>query len=319
LSVNSVETKICSTGESIVIPALSGTHVARKYGETSYHFLDVKVELIGEESARSVVLTGRFVKNTILRRVQVLDAQGGLSKDDHAIPSAPSAFFVLALGVHRLIYFAETPNAPDLKSFSLAAGEVIRTRYDRFIDEQYAERKLRGDKVTKKALREQHPAPSVVVIPLTDPSDLKAFVSRFQKLTRIQFHLVPSNAEIDGKEMWKAIRDATDRVGAEKTKVEHRSGEGLNKAEAVNEIADASATGNQIVRLEGIDKTGHVLKGDNKNYQLTVPLPDPPSDRTALAKALTNLFFERVDSQTIKIDDVEVDQKALDGIRKAYL
>jgi len=306
LSVNSVETKICSTGESIVIPALSGTHVARKYGETSYHFLDVKVELIGEESARSVVLTGRFVKNTILRRVQVLDAQGGLSKDDHAIPSAPSAFFVLALGVHRLIYFAETPNAPlqqQVKNFS----------------DRAAERKLRGDKVTKKALREQHPAPSVVVIPLTDPSDLKAFVSRFQKLTRIQFHLVPSNAEIDGKEMWKAIRDATDRVGAEKTKVEHRSGEGLNKAEAVNEIADASATGNQIVRLEGIDKTGHVLKGDNKNYQLTVPLPDPPSDRTALAKALTNLFFERVDSQTIKIDDVEVDQKALDGIRKAYL
>lgn len=289
--------------DEIVIPAFTETRLPRKHGDTQYHFIDVELENVGSAHQPIVAITGRFVKQTVLRRTQILDPVKGLSRDELAIESAPSAFFILRLDIHRLIYFAETPDAPDIKTFSLAAATSIRAKYNQYIDQEFDRQNSEGGRVTKKALREENPPPTVVAIPLTTKSDVADFISRYSKLQSIHFQLVRPNDEMDGHSMWAALRATDEKLGAETTVVEHRNTNGLNKAEAINEITAASETGNQIIKMNGLDEHGNRLRGNNETYQLSVPLAVVPQDRPGLVKRLVSAFWSLVQAGDIKFDD----------------
>lgn len=301
--------------DEIVIPAYLESREARKYGDATYYLLSVGVENIGTPEAPIAALAGRFVKQTILKRTQILDPEKGLSKDERSMESAPSSFFILRLDIHRLIYFAETPDAPDLRSFALASNAIIRRRHDEFINSLYNQHNEDGDKVTKKSLREKNPEPNVVVIPLTSQNDISSFISRYSKLQKIEFHLVRPNDEIDGQAMWRALRETTERLGAENTKVEHRNSDGLDTTQAVQEVVDASATGNQIVKMSGLDEEGNRLSGNNENYQLSVSIDNVPETKRGLIDRLYNIFKSLVSDGDIKFDQKQVSSNAERMIR----
>lgn len=306
----------------IVIPAFLDVYEARVHGDTSYYFIETELEVIDFETGPAVSITGRFVKRTILRRTQVLHPGLGLHQDEDSMETAPSSFFILRLDIHRLIIFGETPDAPDARAFALASGASIRRKYNDFIDTQHDIINLTSKgRVTKKSLRETHQPPSVVAVPLTTASTVYDFVGRYSVLQKIEFKLVRPNHELDGKEMWQAIRGTSENLGANSTTIEHRNSDGLDKDAAAKEIADASATGNQIIDLSGIDDQGNKLKGNNETYQLSVPLEGVPENRLGLIEKLRAIFDRLVKSGEIRFDQnaVEGNSDKINIVIKKYL
>jgi hypothetical protein len=97
------------------------------------------------------------------------------------MPSAPSAFFLLILNNHRLVYFPETPYAPELGAFEAAVRKFTGIAYKRHIDELQRRAADRGEPVTKAALRRLHEPPAVNLIPLSNEASIDDFLTRFSQ------------------------------------------------------------------------------------------------------------------------------------------
>lgn len=71
---------------------------------SQYLLLDVNTTVVRLEGHDPLFLVyGRFVNNTVLSRTQILE-RGKLRASPGQMDSAPSAFFVLILNNHKLIY-----------------------------------------------------------------------------------------------------------------------------------------------------------------------------------------------------------------------
>jgi len=114
--------------EEVVIPAFTRDTYVRSFGDrTHYHFYEVELLNLAEQGKYPIwVLAGRFIKDTELRREQIFDEEKGLIKDEQSMQSAPSAFFILILNNHRLIYFPETAHAPDLSAFKSTVRAAVQ-------------------------------------------------------------------------------------------------------------------------------------------------------------------------------------------------
>ena len=244
---------ICRFGEEkvlldyakrIVIPAFTKDTYVRSYGKkTHYHFYETELmNLAGDDDDPIMVLAGRFVKQTELTRTQIFDDEKGLVQDEASLLSAPSAFFVLILNNHRLIYFPETPHAPDLNAFRVTAQQFLRQRHKEFIDRRYEKTRGDDDAPTKKSLYEAHPRPSVEVVPLTGKADIATFMRRFEKLKRINFRVVRPNDDIDAGEILGQVRELSDALGSTSTKVTASSGDGLDIDAAIEAVTEATGS-----------------------------------------------------------------------------
>ncbi|MCY4503883.1 MAG: hypothetical protein OXE57_20330 [Alphaproteobacteria bacterium] len=178
--------------EEIVIPAFTRDTYVRSYGQhTHYYFYNVELVRLDEIGDIPILgLAGQFVKDTELTRHQVLDEEQGLVHDEQTLQSSPSAFFVLVLNHHRLVYLPETPYAPDFVSFEATAKRFLRNRHKEYISELYSRSRNANSRVTKKALYEEHPSPTLDVIPLTGQDDIREFLGQYKTLKRIEFRLV---------------------------------------------------------------------------------------------------------------------------------
>lgn len=288
--------------EEIVIPAFVDDKLVRTYGRTHFFFYEARLVVLDDDPDDPVLgISGRFIKNTHLTREQIFDPQRGLVPDEASIPSAPSAHFVLILNSHRLIYFPETAHAPDLKVFRSTALAFLREKHKTFIDRRYEELKGSGEKVTKKQLVEDHPHPSLEVVPVSGDDEIEAFVRRYGLLKKIEFRLVTPNDEIDGAELFNDIREYFGPLQPDTTKIETRNSEGLDIEAAVPRIQSATETANQEIKLSGLDHDGNDLKGDNHTFQIGAPVDNLPPTRTGLTKKLYGIFENLKQSGTINV------------------
>src|SRR4051812_9872249 len=69
----------------IVIPSLTEKQQTREWGTTKYYLLDGGTEILQIDGIDRPILFGRFVKDTILKRDQVLNPDMALVKDRQAI------------------------------------------------------------------------------------------------------------------------------------------------------------------------------------------------------------------------------------------
>lgn len=278
--------------EEIVIPAFTRDTYVRSYGQrTHYHFYEVRLINLSSDREKPVLgLTGRFIKDTELTRYQIFDEKRGLVKDERSMRSAPSVFFVLILNNHRLIYFPETPHAPDLISFKSTAEQFLRLRHKEFIDGLFEEAKSQGYKATKKSLRETHPVPTLEVIALTGADDVEKFMRRYQILKKIDFRLVLPNDDINAGEILNQVRDLGRDLNSNRTKLTTANNEGLDIEASIDAVTEATATGNQEIDLSGEDELGNDLSGNNREFQITAPVENIPPTKSALAKKLYALF-----------------------------
>lgn len=301
---------ICRFGEAatlldhaveIVIPAFTDEKLRRRHGETSYFFLDVAVENVGTPTAPRPALAGRFIKDGVLRRQQVYSPEDGLRPDPQAMRTAPSAFFVLLLENHRLIYFAETADAPEMQAFAVTAKSFIKFKHDQYLRGLQERREEEGQPTTLVKLREEIPPPTLNLVALTSNTSIEAFVARYRTLKQVQITLLKPNDEFDAASMIRAVREQNTRVKAESTLIEHRSANGLNASAAVEEITEASRSGNQIVKLSGTDREGNALKGNNEHFQLSVIMEAKPESRSGLIAKLRGIFDSQVKAGAISV------------------
>ncbi|MGG5812220.1 hypothetical protein [Falsiroseomonas sp. CW058] len=303
----------------IVVPALTDPALKRTYGpDTVYVIRDAELVRFGEPQSPVVAVGGRFIKNTVLRRHQVLHPEQGLIPDQQAMASAPSAWFLLVLNNHRLVYLPETPYAPDLVAFEAAARKFISERHKAYIDGLLAAAKERGERTTKAALMREHGRPVIDVVPLSNEASIEAFLKRFSKLQRIEFELVKPNQEIDGSAIWRQWREQNQKLAPDKTVVRTEKSEGFDLQEAGRQIADAAASGGQRVRLVGRDENDNKIDGDNDSFKVSAPIKDPPKERRALFGRLYQSFVGLMAAGTIRVeqpaDDVQAKLRALDGM-----
>ncbi len=301
--------------EEIVIPAFTRDTYVRSYGQrTHYHFFEVElVNLSHDEESPVLALAGRFIKDTELTRHQIFDVKQGLIKDEQHMRSAPSIFFILILNNHRLIYFPETPHAPDLNAFKTTAEQFLRRRHKEFINQLYAAMRETGEKITKKALFETHPAPTLEVIPLTGADDVAQFVKRYETLKRIDFRLVQPNDDIDAGEILGQVRAFGQELNADRTKLTTANSEGLDIDASIEAVTAATETGNQEVKLSGVDQEGNTLSGNNEKFQVSAPVDIIPPTRSGLIERLYGIYESLIGSGTIRAPSVE---RTMDRIKQ---
>jgi len=207
-----------------------------------------------------------------------------------------------------MVYFPETPHAPDLKAFEVSIRAFLIKRYEEFIDEQYELSRLTAELLdikmitTKKALRETHSRPTLEVVPLTGVDSIEQFVRRYEKLKQIDFRLVRPNDDIDAGELFDDFRQLSYSLNADRMKITAANAEvGLNLENVVETITEATATGNQDVTLKGIDHDGNKLSGDNHNFQVTAPIENIPVGKKKLVKVLYDALISFAESGTIRL------------------
>ncbi len=298
--------------EEIVLPAFLDDALIRSYGRehpTHYHFLDVKLER-APENPETLLLSGQFVKDTALWREQIFAEGKGLVHDEASMRSAPSAFFVLILNNHRLIYMPETAYAPTLDEFRSTVSYFMRKKYRMFVDQKIAERG--GDETERPRVLKEFAAPSLKIVPLPSRDSIEDFVSRYSVLKRIEFKVLDTNDDIDGSELLAGVRGFGEAVGADKAVLaaDTSAKEGLDKGKSAEIIHEASAAGNHAVRLRGWDQEGNKLDGSNEEFRVSVGVGEVPASRRSKLRLLVSLFFNLLTNGTIKVDSSAVDNSA---------
>jgi len=288
----------------IVIPAFLVEGLVRSYGNTRYCFH--KTELIKLEDGDNPVfgITGRFIKDTKLKREQIFDGID-IKKDDMEIPSAPSALFLLILNNHKFIYLPETSNAPKIESFEATIDKFIRIKHREYIDKTYDFHKNnpKGDSsVTKKTLLEECPYPSVDIIPLSSDENLERFINRYGLLKTINAKLVQTNNEADTDPLFEMIRNKMGDIGSDQTTLIHNNRKGLLKEEAIRQLKPIARDGNARINLEGKDEYGSVLKGNNNNFRLRIPVENIHDVIRKNANEMYNAFKKLLKQGTIEIN-----------------
>lgn len=253
---------------AIVLRAfLNDTHI-RGYGRTHYHFLDVSLEKADPNDASSLVVVGRFVKNTVLEREQIL-AGGKLLADHQEIESAPSSAFLLVLKTHRMIFVQETKFAPTLSEFESTLRRFITKEFEENLRKVYEHEKAQNPKYTWKDARRANPAPSVSVVPLTSRSSISNFISRFSKIDTLSIPLIDRNSDFDAGAAAANFQRALSPMEPRRAVTKVYGGEdGLGISETEEFVKKTTESGYENVTITGLDRAGNKLKGNNDSYKL---------------------------------------------------
>lgn len=304
--------------EQIVIPAFTKDTYVRSYGKrTHYHFYEVELMNMARSDEDPVlVLAGQFIKETELTRHQVFDEKRGLIKDEQSMRSAPSAFFVLILNNHRLIYFPETPHAPDLNAFRVTAEDFLRKRHEEFVKGLYEGSRSEEHPPTKKSLFEAHPRPTLEVVHLTGAVGIAQFLRRFEKLKRINFRVVKPNDDINAGEILGQVRELSDALKSTSTKVTASSADGLDIDAAIEAVTEATASGNQDVSVSGVDTDGNALSGNNEKFKLSAEIDNIPPTKKGLIGRLLDKFTQLSSDGAINAPGVSINQDKITDLTK---
>lgn len=251
---------------------LKDTYV-RRYGRSSYHFLDTKMGLIDRNDPMSAAIWGRFVKETTLERQQFVH-DGHLVHDPQTLESAPTSFFAFFLADHRLAFVPETKHAPSLGNLETTVRNFVQNEYDAWSKQVYKATKAQDSSYTWKKLYSDHVPPSVALVPLTARESVEAFVARFSKINSLTVHVVKRNQDMNGGDLFEALVKKSEEMSASSSRfvVNGPKDEGLDIENTADFVAETTEGGYERVALRGTDKNGDILKGTNEDFKLTSEL-----------------------------------------------
>lgn len=312
------EKVLLDLAEEIVLPSFFDNRLMRSYDKTSFFFHGVVPVILSEEGNEPTIgITGRFIKDTTLEREQIFEEGKGVVKDLNSMRSSPSALFLLILNNHRLIYVKETKNAPSKESFRSTLLSFMRAKHKQFIDSEHERLKaeyrknIEQPKVIKKELLESFPRPTLELIPLTSEESIEKFVRKYNILKVMEISLSDRNDENDNDPFFDELQKRKDAIGSVNSVVKHSNPKGLDKDTVIDEISEATAQGNQKVKLNGIDNEGDILRGNNEEFQLRKPLDGLSSNPENAAKELFESFIGLVEDGLVKIPETSRKAKAI--------
>lgn len=304
--------------EEIVLPAFLAEGNVRKHGETEFRLFDVELADIGREGDdRVLALSGHFIKDTVLRRQQIFRRGQGLIEDVAEIESAPSAFFVLILNNHRLLYFAETAAAPTLDNFRATMEYFLRERWHMYVRSQTDRENVtrRGpERLTLANMRRRVPTPVLAIVPVAGEDAIAEIVERFGIIKQVRFKLVEPNDELDASETVAAVERTFRPLEPDRLEVIASQPKGLNKVETARAIVEASEGHNTEILIDGEDPDGLRMKADNEQFALSVPIEDPAADDPSLREQLMAVYERLVEEG--KVRRLPSPARALERIRQ---
>jgi hypothetical protein len=306
--------KMLDLMEEVVLPAfVNGAE--RSYRETRYMFIDVKLATFPFKDKNYPVILGRFVKATKLRRNQVFDAERkGLVKSEVTLDTAPSSIFVLVLEGHRLLFVREHNDSPGLDAFRTTVSKFVTTTYYNYLDKMYDDTKTgapaEGKKVTRKSLELDIPRPTLDLIEVSAEQELRQFVGRYKTLKDVKVSLVQTNDEVDNDDFFRQMRAQKDKIGSDKTTLQHHRKDGLDKAEAVEQLQSA-LNGTAHIRLEGTSNDGERLVGNNDQFKIKVPLGVMGDDVKDAALGMFMVYMSMISMQRIAANETSASTRLL--------
>ncbi len=279
----------------------------RTHGAATFFFHNVRVLRFDDDEIGSVpVITGRIVKDTTLHRDQVY-VNGGLKATSLSIATAPSSFFLLILHNHRLVFVREMAGAPNLQQFALLLQENVRAVWNEFIrsDRDWNSLLRIEGKPTLKKIKTEIPRPSVEVVPLASDEEIDAQIGKFSILREISISFRGTNHEIDNSQFFSKWHSMFEDLDAEEANIKFKSADGLDKNKAKVETKDASRSGTQRVRLQGVDHQGGSLKIDEEDFRLSRPLSGKLGKKVpSAAKKLFEKFKQAAADGYIKVKSI---------------
>lgn len=304
--------------EEIVLPAFLADGNVRRHGETEFRLFDVELAEIDSEGDGPVLaLSGHFIKDTVLRRQQIFRRGQGLIEDLAEIESAPSAFFVLILNNHRLLYFAETAAAPTLDNFRATVEYFLRERWHMYVRAQTERENVtrRGpERLTLANMRRRVPTPVLAIVPVAGEDAIAEIIQRFGIIKQVRFKLVEPNDELDASETVAAVERTFRPLEPDRLEVIASQPKGLNKVETARAIVEASEGHNTEILIDGEDPDGLRMKADNEQFALSVPIEDPAADDPGLREQLVATYHRLVDEG--KVRRLPSPARALERIRR---
>jgi len=303
--------------DEIVIPAFAG-HRERTYKDTRYFFHGVSLILLEHDQTQYPAIAGRIVKDTKLSRSQIFDQSQGLIQSEVTIPTAPSSMFLLILEGHRLLYVKEQVDSPGLEAFRSTVDRFLAEAYFEFIDNAFIYAKQKslegGQKVTKKALKEEIPRPTLELIEIASEQGLREFIHRYKTLRDVKVSLVQTNDEIDNDQFFKDMRSQKDKIGSDRTTLQHHRKDGLDPEAAFNQV-NSAIEGKAVVSLDGLNQQGERLVGNNEEFKIRIPIPDLGSNIKVASRMLMSAYTSVVQQGLVKATAASA--KAIAAINKS--
>jgi len=303
---------ICRFGDSVlldyadevVLPSFLDSNLSREYAFVREFFHQVEKVVLDDNPSMPVLgIVGRLIKDTTLSREQIYEKDKGLVRSAKTLRSSPSSLFLLVLNNHRLIYVRETKDGPSKETFGSTLLSFLRQKHKGYLDQLY-QAQIPTRSVTKKTradLLEEHPKPSLDIIPLSSDQSIETFIKQYELLKVLEIKLSDRNDENDNDPFFDQMQKRKDALKSSVSVIRHANAKGLDKNEAISEISEATEQGNQSVRLSGIDYEGDVLKGNNDKFQLQKPIEALNTAVSSAAKQLYNTFVSLVQDGMIKL------------------
>lgn len=252
--------------EDIIWPSIEVKDRYRSYGATKFKFLSNHLIKLGMDGTTPVVgMVGRFVKDTVLSREQVLVNDSEIVHDPQSMRSSPASLFLLILNTHRLIYVKETRFAPSLSEFKGTFEHYVRMGIRDYINFTVSQLKRTERKKARARLKGEFISLKVSLNPITCKDSIEEFVDRFRKIQTLKIKSEEVNNEIDNSEFLEGFRAQKTRLKSSSAVLIHRSNDGLDQNEVKSELHVASKLGNQTVVISGEDDNGNFLTGDSEN------------------------------------------------------
>lgn len=299
-----VDEVLLDYAEEIVVPAFLNDSHARRYGDTELLFYNTRVRVLGRDGDVPVVaITGHFVKDTKLRRQQIFREGEGLVANSAEIESAPSAFFVLLLNNHRLLYFAETSGAPSLQTFQATAQQFLKSEWHRYVREELARVNItrRGsERLTLRQIQRRLPPPRLAVVQVAGQDAITQSIERFAKITQLRLKLVEPNDETDASDAVAAVEESLRPLEPSRLEVIASQPKGLNKEEVEKAVNEVSEGQNTHIVVTGEDESGLKMQADNDEFALNVPIEEPPAEDASLANTLYEKYQELAEAGKVK-------------------
>jgi hypothetical protein len=278
----------------IILPAFTDDTLLRQRGRdtpTVYHFYEVRVGVIDKTQSPPLIgVSGQLVKDVKLIRTQIYDPGKGLVEDHSSMASSPSSYFLFLINNHQLVYLPKTPHAPSLSEFSSTFSSFVKKKHSAFINGLYDTASSGDERVTKRSLYEQHPVPSVEIVPLATAESVANFIARFFLLKVIQFRFLKPNPTINAEDAFKDVQGILAELHAKSGQLVTRSDTGLDKTAAIRVVGQAAAAGTNDIRLQGNAPDGATLSGSNDDFKIRVPVETMPPTQQGVVRRLLEAF-----------------------------
>lgn len=292
--------------EEVVLPAFIGKNV-RKFGDAQYSILNPTLLKFGDGE---LAISGRFVKDTIIERSQVL-VNGELVEDRQEMESAPTSFFMLFLSNHKLLYVRENSGAAPLSSFASTISLFLGDAYKKWVRGIYDERKKSHNKIKWADLHREFPPPVLTVTPLLSESSVTAFLEKFRTVNTVEIRLLGTNHELDNSPIFEDMREIQEKIGADNIVLRsQKSGVvGLDRGNVAKLIGGQAGDGNSVTTVKGKAINGESLSANNDSFTIAIPIAKLPSAILAAAEKAYAKLKEQLSLGTIVIHDVDEEAK----------